>query len=150
MKLQTGQIAPDFTLVNQNGEQLKLSDYRTKKWVVLYFYPKDNTYGCTREACSFRDNYQDFQDLGAEVIGVSSDDMKSHKAFIAKNKLPFQLLSDADGKLRKLYDVPKTLGVLPGRVTFIIDRQGVIRHIFNALLGFNKHVGAALQTIKSD
>ncbi len=147
MALQIGDKAIDFTLLNQDAEQVNLSDYRDKKWVVLYFYPKDNTYGCTREACSFRDSYEDFTDSGAEVIGISSDDVKSHKSFTEKHHLPFQLLSDEKAHIRKQYGVSKSLGLLPGRVTYIIDPKGTIRHIFNSQLNFNKHAAEALKTI---
>jgi len=147
MALQIGDIAIDFTLFNQDGDKVNLSDYRDKKWVVLYFYPKDNTYGCTREACSFRDTYEDFTNSGAEVIGISSDNMKSHQSFRKKHQLPFQLLSDEKAQIRKQYGVPKSLGFLPGRVTYIIDPKGIIRHIFNSQLNFNQHTKEALKTI---
>ena len=105
-----------------------------KKPVVIYFYPKDNTPGCTMQACGFRDSYEDFIDLGAEVIGVSSDTVNSHKKFTSQYKLPFTLLSDSDKKLRKLFGVPdKLFGLLPGRVTYIINKKGIITII--AIIG---------------
>jgi len=138
--LQVGQTAPDFTLKTTTGTTFNLREARGRH-IVLFFYPKDNTPGCTAEACAFRDEYQDFQDLGAEVIGISSDSEASHQKFTQKNRLPFPLLADVGGKVRKLYEVPGTLlGLIPGRVTFVIDREGVIRYIFNSLSGATDHV----------
>jgi len=117
--------------------------------VVLYFYPKDDTPGCTKEACSFRDQYQDFQDAGAEVIGVSSDAEASHEKFAAKHRLPFVLLADRSGVVRKQYGVPATLGLLPGRVTFVIDRQGIVRHVFNSQLQATRHVEEAIAALRA-
>lgn len=112
------------------GDKVTLSEFFGKKNVVLYFYPKDETPGCTREACSFRDSYQELTNLGAEVLGVSGQSIESHKSFATHYGLPFILLSDEDNAVRKLYGVPSSLGILPGRVTYIIDKQGVVRHIF--------------------
>src|SRR3972149_2530991 len=123
MKVNVGDMAPDFSLLSQTGENVTLSQFRGKKNVVLYFYPKDETRGCTREACTFRDSYELFTDLGAEVIGVSADSVESHKAFAEHHNLPFTLLSDVDNAVRKLYGVASTLGIIPGRVTFIIDKK---------------------------
>src|SRR5215467_3656989 len=127
-----GDKAPDFTLPSQSGEQVRLYDRIGQRVVVLYFYPKDNTSGCTAEACAFRDSYEVFTDAGAEVIGVSSDSVESHAGFAGHHKLPFTLLSDEGGKVRKSYGVPATLGLLPGRVTYVIDRDGVVRHVLNS------------------
>ena len=142
-----GDKAPDFSLPSQDGTQVSLKDYLGKKTVVLYFYPKDNTMVCTKEACSFRDSYKAFTDAGAEVIGVSSDSNKSHEDFAAKHQLPFKLLSDSDGAVRKLYGVHATLGVMPGRVTFVIDKTGVVRLTFNSQTNAEKHVTEALKVI---
>ena len=144
-----GDPAPDFALPDRSGRTVRLGDYRGKKAVVLYFYPKDDTPGCTKEACSFRDQYQDFQDAGAEVIGVSSDAEASHEKFAAKYRLPFVLLADRSGAVRKQYGVPATLGLLPGRVTFVIDRQGVVRHVFNSQLQATRHVGEAIAALRA-
>jgi peroxiredoxin Q/BCP len=112
--------------------------------VVIYFYPKDNTPGCTSQACSFRDAYQDFQDLGAEVIGVSGDSIRSHQGFQQKYKLPFILLSDENRKLRKLFGVPTALfGLIPGRVTYVFNSKGVCIYIFDSLNAKN-HITKAL------
>lgn len=144
-----GDIAPDFTAPNAAGERIRLSDFRGKKDVVIYFYPKDNTPGCTAEACAFRDRYDLITGLDAEVIGISSDSQASHQAFAAQYALPFPLLSDEGGAIRKLFDVPATLGLLPGRVTYVIDKQGVIRHIFTSQINMEAHVAEALKTLHS-
>src|SRR5687767_7676258 len=120
-QLHIGDFAPDFVLKDQHGKLVRLSDYRNQSHVVLYFYPKDDTPGCTIEACGFRDRYYDFKESGAEVIGVSSDDRSSHFKFASKFGLPFVLLSDAGAKIRKLYNVQNAFVFLPGRSTFIID-----------------------------
>jgi peroxiredoxin Q/BCP len=145
----SGDTAPDFALPDASGKTIRLSDYRGKKAVVLYFYPKDDTPGCTKEACTFRDQYQDFVDAGAEVIGVSSDAETSHQKFASKHALPFVLLSDRGAAVRKAYGVPATLGILPGRVTFVIDRQGTVRHVFNSQLQAARHVTEALTALRT-
>ena len=145
--LQVGQPAPDFTLTTTSGAPFRLADQRGRH-VVLYFYPKDDTPGCTTQACSFRDQYEDFKDLGAEVVGISSDSENSHQKFTQKHRLPFELLADTEGRVRKLYEVPRALlGLLPGRVTFIIDKEGIIRHIFNSLSGATDHVRTAKEVL---
>lgn len=146
--LKVGDSAPDFTLKTTTGETFRLSEQRGKRSVVLYFYPKDDTPGCTAEACSFRDQYEDFKDLGAEVVGVSSDSEASHQKFTQKHRLPFPLLADESGKVRKLYEVPRALlGIIPGRVTFVIDKAGVIQYIFNSLNRATDHVANAKQVL---
>lgn len=125
-----------------------MADYRGQSAVVLFFYPKDETPVCTKEACSFRDAYEDFVQAGAVVIGVSSDPAESHRAFAAGHRLPFVLLTDHDGSLRKAYGVPKTLGILPGRVTYVIDKEGVVRHIFSSQLSAERHVTEALNVVR--
>lgn len=147
--VQVGDHAPDFTLPNQSGEMVRLGDYLGKSNIVLYFYPKDETSGCTAEACAFRDSYEVFKDAGAEVIGVSSDSAASHHSFATRHRLPFILLSDARGAVRKRYGVPTTFGLLPGRVTYIIDKQGIIRHIFSAQFTPERHITEALKTLQA-
>ena len=147
-RIQAGDKAPDFTLPSQSGETVRLADRLGLRVVVLYFYPKDNTPGCTAEACAFRDSHEAFSDAGAEVIGVSSDGAQSHEKFASKHRLPFVLLSDSKGDVRKRYGVPATLGLLPGRVTYIIDREGVVRHVFNSQFRPTQHVSEALDTLK--
>lgn len=146
--LKTGDEAPDFTLRDASGHAVQLSDYRNKQAVVVYFYPKDNTPGCTKEACAFRDAYEDFKAAGAEVIGISSDSGESHQTFAQQHRLPFILLSDPDGQIRKRYQVPRTLGLMPGRVTFVIDKQGRICHQFNSQLNATRHVSEALAALR--
>lgn len=147
--LKVGDRAPDFSLPNQSGEMVKLSDFLGKKSVVVYFYPKDDTPGCTAESCAFRDSYQVFQEAGAEVIGISGDSTDSHRNFAAKYNLPFTLLSDTNNQVRKLFGVPPTLFILPGRVTYVIDKEGIVKHIFDSQLDFKAHVNEALTTLKS-
>lgn len=148
MSVKVGDKAPDFTLPSQMGDNVTLSEYLGKKNVVLYFYPKDETAGCTAEACSFRDSYQELTSLGAEVLGVSGQSVESHKSFASHYGLPFLLLSDEDNKVRKLYGVPSTMGLLPGRVTYIIDKKGVVRHIFNSQTQTRQHVEEAKMTLR--
>jgi peroxiredoxin Q/BCP len=143
-----GDPAPDFTLPSAKGEPVHLGDFRGVSEVVLFFYPKDNSPACTAEACSFRDSYEAFREAGAEVIGVSADSEASHRKFSDRNRLPYRLLSDADGSLRTLYGVPKTLGFIPGRVTYLIDKQGIVRHIFSSQLQPTRHVEEALRVLK--
>jgi len=146
--VKVGDVAPDFSLPDQSGKLVSLKDFVGKKSVVLYFYPKDFSRGCTAEACTFRDNYEAFKDAGADVIGVSSQSVESHDKFASLYKLPFILLSDEDGKVRKLYGVPSTFGVLPGRVTYVIDKKGIVRYIFNSQLNPTKHIEEALRILK--
>jgi len=147
-KVQVGDLALDFTLPAQSGAPVSLGDFLGKTALVLYFYPKDNTSVCTAEACAFRDSYEVFKDAGAEVIGISSDSVESHQQFTAAHRLPFILLSDAGGVIRKRYGVPTAFG-LPGRVTYIIDRQGIVHHIFFSQFTSEKHVAQALQALQS-
>ncbi len=144
--LQVGDLAPDFELPSQTGETVKLSDF-AGRWVVVYFYPADDTPGCTTEACSFRDSFEDFTDAGAEVIGISKDSVESHVKFAAKHNLPFTLLSDEGGKLAKSWGVGKSLGILAGRVTYVISPQGVVRKRFSSQLRASKHKDEALEAI---
>lgn len=147
-KVQVGDLAPDFTLFDQSGTEVRLGDFLGRKQIVLYFYPKDNTAVCTEEACAFRDSYKVFKKVGAEVIGISSDSVESHQRFAKEHRLPFFLLSDVGSVVRKRYSVPTALG-LPGRVTYIIDRQGIVRHIFFSQYTSRRHVYEALQTLQS-
>jgi peroxiredoxin Q/BCP len=147
LTVQVGDKAPDFTLPSQMGDNVTLSEYFGKKNVVLYFYPKDETTGCTKEACAFRDSYEVFTTLGAEVLGISGQSVESHKSFASHHGLQFLLLSDAQNKVRQLYGVPATMGIIPGRVTYIIDKKGVVRHIFNSQYQPQKHVEEAKQVL---
>ncbi|MGO4822761.1 MULTISPECIES: peroxiredoxin [unclassified Flavobacterium] len=148
MKLKLGDRIPDFTAAMTSGALFHSQNVVGKKPVVIYFYPKNNTSICTAQACSFRDQYQDFKDLGAEVIGVSSDNLQSHQDFSNEYRLPFILLSDEKQELKKLFGVPNALfGLLPGRVTYVADEDGKIVMIFNSLLGA-KHITKALEVLK--
>jgi thioredoxin-dependent peroxiredoxin len=147
-KLKVGDQAPDFSLPNQSGGIVNLRDFVGKKIVVLYFYPKDFSSGCTAEACTFRDNYEVFREAGAEVVGVSSQSVDSHKRFALTNMLPFTLLSDENGKVRELYGATSAFGLMAGRVTFVIDKKGIIRHIFSSQLNPKKHIEEALRIMK--
>jgi thioredoxin-dependent peroxiredoxin len=148
-KVEVGSVAPEFTLSSQSREMVSLKDFTGKKPVVLFFYPKDDTPGCTKEVCAFRDHHGEFRKLDAEVIGISSDSVESHERFAAKHNLPFTLLSDEGGKVRRLYDVPSSFGIFPGRVTYIIDREGTVKHVFSSQLGATRHVEEALKTLQS-
>jgi thioredoxin-dependent peroxiredoxin len=147
--LKVGDRVPNFSLPSQTGTTVNISDLIGKKSLVIYFYPKDDTPGCTAESCAFRDSYEVFTDAGAEVIGISADSPQSHQQFAQKYSLPFTLLSDTDNQVRKLFGVPSTLFVLPGRVTYVIDKEGIVRHIFDSMLDFKAHVTESLNTIKS-
>jgi peroxiredoxin Q/BCP len=144
-----GHAVPDFRLLDQTGQAVALRDLLTTGCLVLYFYPKDDTPGCTVEASTFRDKYQAFLDVGARVVGVSSDDVESHRRFAEKCQIPFQLLSDRDGALRAMFGVPKTLGLIDGRVTYVIDGNGIIRHVFDSQLRARRHVDEALRFARS-
>ena len=143
-----GDPAPNVTLHLHDGRGVSLAELTRDHVVVLFFYPKDNTSVCTKEACAFRDAYEDFVAAGATVVGVSSDSADSHQGFADKHRLPYLLATDADGALRKAFAVPKTLGFLPGRVTYVIDRAGLIRSMFSAQLAADRHVRVALEAIK--
>ena len=141
--LSPGTIAPDFELPDAAGKPVRLSQYRGKNAVVVYFYPKDNTGGCTKQACAFRDDFAKFEGAGAVILGISEDSSSSHAAFSGQYRLPFLLLSDRGGRVRKLFGVAKKFGILPGRVTFVIDREGVVRHVYSALFETEQHVREA-------
>ncbi len=146
-ELKAGDAAPDFELPDAAGNPVRLSQFRGRSAVVIFFYPKDETTGCTMEACRFRDDYARFKAAGAEVLGISGDSAASHAKFAAKYQLPFTLLSDTGGRVRKLYGVKKTFGILPGRATYTIDREGVVRHVFSSQSQPARHVEEALRAL---
>lgn len=148
-RISIGDVAPDFTLPDQTGKPVRLQELLGRGTVVLYFYPKDQTPGCLAEARAFRDAYDRFTAVGAEVIGVSSDSVASHRRFAARLKLPFLLLSDRGGAVRDSYGVEKTLGIIPGRVTYVIDRAGVVRHVYTSQLKATRHTREALDAVQS-
>ena len=147
MGLAVGDRAPLVAAVDQQGIERR-SDQLEDRWLVLFFYPKDDTPGCTAEACAFRDGYGALQALGAEVWGVSGDDAASHQRFASRHQLPFPLLVDRGNTLRRAFGVPSVLGLLPGRVTYLIDPAGVIRHLFNNLLDGAAHQREALTVLQ--
>lgn len=148
MTVVVGQPAPDFTLPSTTGASITLSSFFGRRTVVLFFYPQDDTPGCSAEACSFRDAYEDFVGAGAEVIGISSDSSASHEHFVEKYRLPMTLLSDSGGAVRALYGVRPTLGLLPGRATFVIDRTGTVQHVFVSQFRVRQHAPQALEVVK--
>ena len=147
-KVEVGEMAPDFKLLSHSGEEVGLKDFVDKKVVVLFFYPKDDTSGCASDACTFRDSYEQFEVLEAEVIGISSDSVGSHERFAENYDLSFTLLSDEKGEARKLYVVPNTLGIFPSRVTYVIDKEGVVRHVFSSQFGASRHVEEVLTALR--
>ncbi len=147
-RINTGDTVPDFSLPDQNGREVRLFELLQTGPVVLYFYPKDDSPGCTAEACGFRDSHAVFADAGAHVVGVSGDSPESHARFAEKHGLPFLLLSDRDGVLRRLFGVPTSLGVLPGRVTYVIGRDGKVHTMFNSQLNPQRHIQEALRTLE--
>ncbi|MEX2169909.1 MAG: peroxiredoxin [Pirellulales bacterium] len=146
--IKVGDQAPDVILATHDGRRFSLADFQEKQAVVLFFYPKDNSRICTREACSFRDAYEEFVEAGAVVIGVSGDSIESHREFADEHQLPYLLVADTDGAVRRAFGVPKTLGLIPGRVTYVIDREGVVQSVFNAPLQSQRHVDEALKTVR--
>lgn len=142
--------APDFTLTDDTGRPFTLGSLHGHKAVVLYFYPKDGTPGCTKEAKAFRDLHEELQRAGAEVIGISADTPDRHARFKREHKLPFRLLSDPDGRVRALYGVKPSLGFIPGRMTFVIGKDGVIRHLYSGQLNIGMHVAVARLALQVD
>lgn len=146
--MKIGDRAPDFTLPDQDGKQVTLSQVAPGKTLVVFFYPKDGTPVCTMEACSFRDSQHAFARYNAQVIGISSDGVDSHRRFAAANHLDYPVLSDKGGMVRKLWGVPSTMGILPGRVTYVVDAGGVVRDIYSAQLEASNHAANALEAAK--
>ncbi len=149
-KIKVGDYVPKFTLKDQNGNDFSIADLIGQKALVIYFYPKDDTPGCIKEACSFRDEFEDFTTLNAEVIGISSDNVASHKKFAEKYRLPFTLLADTKKEVQKMFGVPRSiLGLIPGRVTYIINKNGKVVYIFNSLGKAEQHIIEAKKILKS-
>jgi peroxiredoxin Q/BCP len=146
--IRVGDHAPEVTFTVGDGRRVSLSDFRGRV-VVFFFYPADNTFFCTREACSFRDAFPDFQQAGAVVIGVSGDSESTHNDFAASRQLPYLLVSDADRSLRRAFGVRKRLGLLPSRVTYVIDRKGVVRDVFHSQFLAKRHVANALRIVRN-
>ncbi|WP_161890790.1 peroxiredoxin [Pontibacter russatus] len=144
-----GDKAPDFELQRQDGGLFRLYDLLKEKNVVLYFYPKDSTPACTKQACEFRNQYEVFKEYDAEVVGVSSDSLQSHQKFERVHHLPFTLLSDRGGQIRGIYGVPRRLGLLPGRVTYIIGKDKIVRAVYNSMNKPLEHINTALEVLRS-
>jgi peroxiredoxin Q/BCP len=147
-QLAAGDRAPEFTLRDQTGADWRLTDALARGPVVLFFYPKDDTPVCIVEACAFRDQHQVFAERGAQVVGVSSNDVESHQRFAGRYDLPYTLLSDPEGELRGKFGVKKTLGFFDGRVTFIIGSDGVVAHVHSSALDAKGHVSEALAALE--
>jgi len=147
-KIKAGEAVPKFRLMNQHGEMISIEKFIGRPFVI-YFYPKDDTPGCTVEACAFRDAFEDFRHLGASVVGISGDSPEAHQKFAKKYGLPFTLLSDPKNEVRRLFGVPKSLfGLLPGRVTYIVDEKGQVKHIFEGQFKARQHVKEAIASLK--
>lgn len=148
MGLKVGQVIPQFTLSDQDGKLFNSNDLVGKKTLVIFFYPKDYTPGCTIEVCSFRDSYEEFTELGAVVIGISSDSENTHRRFASKYKLPFKLLADRQKKVYSLFQVEsKLFNLLPGRETYVVNKEGHIQMVFNSI-NASKHMEKALNAVK--
>ncbi|TGD57211.1 peroxiredoxin [Flavobacterium humi] len=146
--IKVGDALPLFGAKDQNGKDFDIASVLGEKILIIYFYPKDDTPGCTTQACFFRDQFEDFKESGAEVIGISSDSTLSHKKFETAYKLPFVLLSDQDKSLRKLFGVPNAvLGLWPGRVTYVVDKKGIVQLVFNSMKAGN-HFPKVLEAVK--
>lgn len=148
-KIELGSNIPKFELPDQHGKMFTIDSVLGKKNLVIYFYPKDDSPGCTKEACAFRDQFAVFEDAEALVIGISAQSVESHRDFAEKHNLNYTLLSDTGNKVRKLFGVPTNLfGLLPGRVTYVVDKSGKVVFTFNSQIQAEKHVEKALETIQ--
>ncbi len=148
-KLKIGSSIPSFSLKDQDGKIFDIDSVRGKKNLVIYFYPKDDSPGCTKEACSFRDQFDVFNEADAMIIGISSQSVESHKAFAEKHRLNYTLLSDPGNKVRKMFGVPTNLfGLIPGRVTYVVDKEAKVVFMFNSQIDAEKHVDEALRILK--
>ncbi len=149
-KLEVGDAIPKFELKDSNSKLVSIDTIIGSKNIVIYFYPKNETKVCTAQACSFRDNYEEFQDLECEVIGISSDNEESHKNFAKNHNLPFILLSDSANKVRKEFGVPKDMmGLAPGRYTYVVNKEGKIIYIFNSALNAKIHIKKSIEALRS-
>ena len=146
--MKPGTRAPQFSLPRSDGSVLRSTDYLGKRLVVIFFYPKDDTWGCTIESCGFRDSHADFVSAGAAVIGISADPVTSHRRFQEKHSLPFMLASDGDHETARAYGVPEGPFGLAGRATFVIDRRGIVRDAFSSRLRVKRHVSRALEMVR--
>jgi thioredoxin-dependent peroxiredoxin len=146
-ELKEGDRIPSFKLPDQDGNEVDIAERIGKQPLVIYFYPKDFTSGCTMEAHAFREMYEAFQKEGAEVFGISGDSIESHKRFVVEHELPFKLLSDKDNKVREMFGA-FGIGHTPGRVTFVVDKKGVIRMVFSSQIQPKKHVDQSIAKVR--
>ncbi len=147
-KIEVGSAIPHFILTDQNGNEFDIKSVLGKKYLVIYFYPKNDSPGCTKEACSFRDQYEVFRKADAEIIGISSDSVESHKRFAEKHNLTYTLLSDEGNRVRKLFGVPTNFfGLIDGRVTYVVNKSGVVIHIFNSQIQAEKHIQESIKAL---
>ena len=145
-----GDKVPSFKLEDQFGKEFDIDDYIGNTTMVIYFYPKDDTPGCTKEACSFRDAYESFTDKNIKVVGISGDDVESHRNFAEKYNLPFTLLADTENKVRELFGVkPNMLGLIPGRVTYVVDQEGKVIFIYDSQFKATKHIEASIKALEN-
>lgn len=148
--LKKGDKIPSFSLQDQYGKPFHVDEFLGSKNLVIFFYPKDESPGCTKQACSFRDHYEEFRSLDTEVVGISGQDNQSHTAFSEKHRLNFRILSDSGNRVRNMFGVPSDfLGMIPGRVTYVVDKQGTITHIYNSQVNIQKHINSALQSLRA-
>jgi len=148
-KIEKGDLIPSFSLPDQDGNNFDVANLIGKKKMVIFFYPKDDSPGCTKEACYFRDLYEVFTEAGAVIIGISGQSAESHKKFALKHRLSYTLLSDRGNRVRKLFGVPTNFfGLLPGRVTYIVDSEGRVAHTFNSQVQAEKHVDESLKILR--
>lgn len=143
-----GDPIPDIHGIDQYGKPFHSHECIDKKNLVIFFYPKDFTPGCTAEACAFRDNLSQFTGYDAEIVGISGDDETSHKQFTEQFQLPYRLISDPDGKIREEFDIPKKFGFLSSRITFVFDKQGILRKRYSSQFFFSKHIEEALDSLR--
>ena len=149
-EIKIGSTIPSFTLPDQNGNLFDINSVIGKKNLVIYFYPKDDSPGCTAQACSFQDQFEVFKEADAVIIGISGQSVESHKEFALKHRLTFTLLSDEGNKIRKQFGVPTNLlGLIPGRVTYVGDKSGKVIYMFNSQTQATKHVDEALRILKA-
>ena len=150
MAIKIGDFFPEFTLLDHNSNSFKISTLLGKTNLIIYFYPKNETYNCTKQACNFRDDFSTFKNLDCEIIGVSNDSPKSHLSFKENHNLPFTLLSDHKGEIQKMLELPRNIfGLIPGRITFVIDKNGVVIQIIDSAINMRKHIEDALNSLNN-
>jgi peroxiredoxin Q/BCP len=148
MAIKIGDHFPEFTLLDHNSNPFNINTLLGKSNLIIYFYPKNETYNCTKQACNFRDDFATFRNLNCEVIGVSNDSPKSHSSFKENHKLPFTLLSDSKGEIQKKLELPRNIfGLIPGRITFVINNKGIVIQIIDSALNMRKHIEEALNSL---